>query len=213
MWGNAWIRSVWQNLNLKSNVLLTASLLPRGYSHNSHKQAPKMTTGCFKSFYLTSVVHIQNYFNIIIFCAKRLAKIWHLLGILMSLPLHTFWTWRIIAASLGYSSVGLWPMHMFVSSIQSILIHFLMLNQRLAWLGCLPRCYCQSQELQYTTKKIQLVDIILSRSQECVLKIKREMSCQMCNRLASDGRTLHFFFFHWCSSVQFSLLSGHCAKS
>lgn len=51
---------------------------------------------------------------------------------------------------------------------------------------------------------------MLTRTQESELNMKREgeslMSCQMWNRLASDGRTLRFFFFFFFSilAIQFS---------
>lgn len=62
---------------------------------------------------------------------------------------------------------------------------------------------------------------MLTRTQESELNMKREgeslMSCQMWNRLASDGRTLRFFFFFFpflqFSSVQLSLISGRCTES
>lgn len=64
---------------------------------------------------------------------------------------------------------------------------------------------------------------MLTRTQESELNMKREgeslMSCQMWNRLASDGRTLRFFcffvFFPFLqfSSVQLSLISGRCTES
>lgn len=48
---------------------------------------------------------------------------------------------------------------------------------------------------------------MLKRTQESVVSTKRKslMSCQMCNRLASDGTTLHFFvLFFSVHVIQFS---------
>lgn len=43
----------------------------------------------------------------------------------------------------------------------------------------------------------QQVDIMLTHTQESESNVKKEslMLCQMWNRLASDGKTLHFFPF------------------